>query len=798
MEPIRVLYVEDDAADWELTRRHLERHAPHLKPTRAETVGEALDQLAAGGVDLVLSDYRLPDGTGLELLETVRARGLRVPIVLVTGSGDAEAAVRLLKAGAADYVVKRPDYLTTLPAVIEGAFRWFQVADELRRARIRVLYAEHDPVDVELTQRAFGEYGAQVQLDIVWRGGDALRRLQAVPYDLFLLDYRLPDLVGLEVLKALREQRIRVPVVMVTGQGDEDTAVQAMKLGAADYIIKREGYLAKLPSTLENVLAQRRLADEREALLVLTGVTRSLASTRDPQELAERTARAAAELLRADVGVLWLADGPDLVPAAWVGLDDAAARGLRLRPEEPSAARAMVDRRVPLHDLVAAVRPPAGADLLRDRAHALAVSLLGEDRPAGLLAVGSRLPREFRSGEERLLTILADHARVALENAGLYGRLTEQLEELQRTQARLVQTEKLAAMGQILAGVAHELNNPLSVVVGHAGLLREMVPPGPLSDRIGKIEQAGERCARIVKSFLALARQRAPERRPVHLQSLVAQAVELLAYSLRVDDIQVTLDLAPDLPVLWADPDQIHQVLVNLVGNAHHAMRAAPPPRRLSITARRGPARDRVTLEVADTGPGVPPELRERIFEPFFTTKPPGQGTGLGLSLCRGMIETHGGTLVLVESGRPGAVFRIELPVTGTPGPERPAPERPPATGRGRRILLVEDEPEVAQVLVDVLRMAGHRVEVVGDGLAALDRLAAETYDLIVSDLRMPRLDGPGLYREVERRAPELCRRFVFMTGDALRPETLAFLEEVGAPSLHKPFDLDEVRRVIG
>ncbi len=798
MESIRVLYVEDDPSDRELTRHYLQRHAPHLKLKLVETVVEALDQLACGDLDLILSDYRLPDGTGLDLLEAIKAREFRVPVVLVTGLGDVQSAVRLLKAGAADYVVKRPGYLETLPPVVEGAFRWFRSTTELRQTTVRVLYAEHDPADVELTRRAFIEHGPHLHLDVVSRGREALERLRAVPYDLFLLDHRMPDVSGIEVLKALRDERITVPAVMVTGQADEQTAVQAFKLGAADYVIKREGYLTKLPSTLENVLAQRRLADEKDALLVLSGLTGSISTLQDLSELVQGVTKAAMQLFKADMGILWLVGGTELHPVGWAGIEESALRALRFRLEERFRERAAAERRVPIADLLAGTRSPHPiAAVVEHPGRILAVSLVSAGRLGGLLAVASHRPREFSAMEERLLTILADHASIALENVRLYQQLKDRFEELQRTQSRLLQTEKIAVMGQLLAGVAHELNNPLSVVTGQTALLRQMVGGGPLAERAEKISKAAERCARIVRNFLTLARQRPPEHEQVRLNQVVREAVELLAYPLRVDDVQVTLDLVDDLPVLWADPNQLHQVVVNLVTNAHHAMRETQPPRRLTFTTQYDLAQERLSLTVADTGPGVPPEIQGRIFEPFFTTKATEQGTGLGLSLCHGIIEAHGGTIRVDSRPGQGAVFRVELPLGELPGttPQVGVAD-PTSLVRGRAVLVVDDEPDVAEVLADMLSADGHQVETASNGTSALDKLRQRTYDLILCDIKMPGLDGPGLYREVERRHPGLHQRFIFLTGDTLSPDTRAFLGRIGPSCLSKPFAPAEVQRL--
>ncbi len=416
--------------------------------------------------------------------------------------------------------------------------------------------------------------------------------------------------------------------------------------------------------------------------------------------------------------------------------------------------------------------------------------------------------RAFSPTDLQFLTALMAYIAAALDNARLLEearqatlRLQQVVEDqrlrLTLAQQQMLQAEKLSALSQVVAGVAHELNNPLSVVTGQTALLSKMVGGGPLAERAEKISKAAERCARIVRNFLTLARQHPPEHEEVRLNQVVREAVELLAYPLRVDDVQVTLDFADDLPVLSADPNQLHQVVVNLVTNAHHAMREAQPPRQLTLTTRYDPEQERLSLTVADTGPGILPEIQGRIFEPFFTTKAPEQGTGLGLSVCHGIIEDHGGTIALDSRPGQGAVFRVELPLGEVPGttPQVGVAE-PTSLVRGRAVLVVDDEPEVAEVLADMLSTDGHQVETAANGTLALDKLRQRTYDLILCDIKMPELDGPGLYREVERRHPGLHQRFIFLTGDTLSPDTRAFLGRIGASCLSKPFAPAEVQRL--
>ncbi|HEU4371331.1 MAG TPA: MASE4 domain-containing protein [Methylomirabilota bacterium] len=393
-------------------------------------------------------------------------------------------------------------------------------------------------------------------------------------------------------------------------------------------------------------------------------------------------------------------------------------------------------------------------------------------------------------------------AVLLIENGRLYFELDRQNRSLENTvrerTAQLLQSEKVATMGSLLAGVAHELNNPLAVLMGQADLLRRGAKDPALVQRAGKITAAAERCGRVVKNFLALARQRPPERGNVVLNQVVAEAVELLAYELRTDSITVSLDLADDLPPLWADAHQLHQVLVNIVANAHQAMRSSPAPREVSITTRSDPARQRVHLDLTDNGPGIPPEIRAKIFEPFFTTKPAGQGTGLGLSLCRSIVEEHGGAITVESEPGRGTTFAITLPVVPRPlDAGAPIAVEAPAPVGSKAILVVDDERDLAELLVEELEGDGHQVEIASNGADALRRLERRAFDLVVSDTKMPLMDGLELYREIERRFPALQRRIVFVTGDVLDAEKRRFLESTGAPFLTKPFDLRDVRNVV-
>jgi len=244
--------------------------------------------------------------------------------------------------------------------------------------------------------------------------------------------------------------------------------------------------------------------------------------------------------------------------------------------------------------------------------------------------------------------------------------------------------------------------------------------------------------------------------------------------------------------------DYIRALRDYLTEGGEAPLRETAAPRRLTLTTRWDIRRPWVSLEVADTGPGITAELQERIFELFFTTKAPGQGTGLGLALCRAIVHGHGGRIQVESTPGRGTTVRVELPVQAPPiGGLRATDSDPRRVPRGKTILVVDDEIGIAMILVDLLTIDGHQVEVARNGVHALEQLRKQAYDLILSDITMSELDGLGLYRELERSQRRLCQRFILLTGAAPSPETQIFLEQTGVPCLSKPFTLETVRRVV-
>jgi two-component system NtrC family sensor kinase len=351
-------------------------------------------------------------------------------------------------------------------------------------------------------------------------------------------------------------------------------------------------------------------------------------------------------------------------------------------------------------------------------------------------------------------------------------------------------------MGQIVAGIAHELNNPLTIVIGNIQLMLMRERNEKNVESLSRIQDGAERATKIVKNLLTFARQETPERKLVSVNNVIRKSIELRSYELRISNIEVSTEMDEELPETMADSHQLQQVFLNLIVNAEHAMIDAHSKGLLRITSRREDGK--ILIFFSDDGPGIPKESLHRIFEPFYTTKAVGKGTGLGLSICQGIIVEHGGKIDVESTVGRGTTFIIELPIQKwvPETPVAPVFVRTPTVSK-RRILVVEDEIQIRQLLQDILKSLGHQVEVAGNGRIALGMIEQKNYDLIISDVKMPEMSGAEFYAAIKRKGAALERRVVFVTGDLMNPETLQFVESTGRPWLGKPFDIESITKTI-
>ncbi len=716
---MHVLHVEDNSVDADLTRLALERAG--FRVESAANLAEAWRALEASGpFDALLADLQLTDGSGFDLLTSVRARNLSLAVVVLTGSGDERSAVAALKAGADDYLVKRDDYLRELPAILESAVA-YAASQSVRRRPIRVLYAEHGPMDIDLTRRHLERHAPHIRVEAVETGEEALESLNSNGlYDVLLLDYRLSGLNALEVLRKIRDGdgAPLLPVVIVTGQGDEGTAVQALRLGATDYVVKRSGYLHELASVIEN-------AHHRDQL------TRRLQALRQ-SESARRLSEKALESISQGV---FLADSERRIVYV-----NAALQAITGYDELELLGKPCTFLHGPGSDPEAV----GGLEAALDEARSYAAIV------ASVRKSGERFWNQFA------LTPVVEASGKLTHFVGVVHDVSSQrlLEEQFR------QAQKMEAVGQLSGGIAHDFNNLLTVINGHIGLLeaRGLVTP-EIVDSIHAIAQASSRAATLTRQLLTFSRKQVMQMRLLDVGEAVNQMVQMLE-RLMGEDVRIVVRRDAPQATVRADQGMLEQVLLNLAVNARDAM---PTGGRLEIAvdsvglrelAARGLSTDVapdasppsrfVRLSVSDTGVGVAPELREKIFEPFFTTKDIGKGSGLGLAMVYGIARQHGGACAVLSEVGKGSTFEVFLPAVDDsvppPLPAARSAQNVERSGGGETVLLVEDDVGVASLMRLTLETAGYHVIEAGSGMEALKlwREHGERVDVLLTDFVMP------------------------------------------------------------
>ena len=573
--------------------------------------------------------------------------------------------------------------------------------------------------------------------------------------------------------------------------------------------------------------ADQELRARREFLETLTDLAQTALESRDMTTAMKALADRMGAALGADhcYITIWDKEKQQPVPAAASGELHDTYLLVQMQPGEPSLTALVLESGRPI-----AVSNARNTGLVSARIARMfpAQALLGLPLQAGGVKLGAVLvaynrvreftPQELKHGEQMAalvslalakLNLLEETEQRAQQMQHLQQDLREQLDVLRKTQARLVQSEKLAAIGELVAGVAHELNNPLTSVVLYAQLLQSQPIHRDAARSLDMIVSEAQRASKIVRGLLEFARRRTPERRAVQINHVLTGALDLLGYELRTHNVELSLNLDPDLPITMADPHQLQQVFVNIITNSWQAMQEPNGAGgRLWVSTEQGqPAyyssdgsqAPVIKVTFRDNGPGITSAALAHIFDPFFTTKPVGQGTGLGLSICHGIIHEHGGEIWAESEADAGTTFFVELPITAPQeiGATATRDNRPETEGRAVHMLLVDDENSITTVVQVLLQRNGYLVDIAENGQQALDLIGRQLYDLILCDIRMPGMSGLDFYERVQQAQPDLASRIIFMTGDSASPAIRLFLEKAELTCLDKPFDLKQLQVLV-
>lgn len=513
--------------------------------------------------------------------------------------------------------------------------------------KANIIVVDDEESILELIQAALSRLGYRVTC--AHDGRDAVKKISAEKFDLAIMDIMMPGMDGITALGEIKKIDPEIEVIMATGHGTMGTAVQSMRKGAFDYLHK-PFQPSQLISMVERALEKRKFND----------ITKAIFSTIKPDELPRIIIDSAMRILKADEAFLALAgrDGRLGIEVS-DGLDTPGQKASRLELCARVTGRFGDDgKSVALLENPAGDKDFSGVKGIEEIKSALLLPLLEDDRRTGILAINRRQKEEyFNENDIQRAKIFGSLVNLALRNANLYR-------QLQETQSQLIQAEKMSALGQLAGGLAHEINNPLSGILGLTQLVLENTDPaGQNFTDLKDIEKAVFRCKKIITSLLSFARQEKFRTGPVSVNEALEETLTLCARQMELKLVKINRDFGGELPMVKADFQQLMQVFLNLLTNARDSM---PESGAITITTRAAHmsnGRDCVNVSIADTGPGIPPGILNRIFDPFFTTKPVGKGTGLGLSVCLGIINRHSGTITAQSGPGGGSVFTLELPV---------------------------------------------------------------------------------------------------------------------------------------
>ena len=558
----------------------------------------------------------------------------------------------------------------------------------------------------------------------------------------------------------------------------------------------------------ERIQAEAAMRRRTEEFETLARVSASMRTAQSQNEISEAILSHVASLFHAAAGALSImdADGKHATVRRgygrwknWTGQQHVVSGGVADQLE------CVVESKRCLPDLSEALKEWESHN--SDVPYRASVPLVTDHNTIGFLC----LALNTRPSDEDLglLSAIANLTANALQRQALYESLQARLEELQQAQAQIIQNEKLAAIGQLISGIAHELNNPLTSIVLYAQLLQRYSNDESSKRELDMIIGESLRARKIVRGLLDFARQRPPERKPVNINDVIHSALQLVSYELRSHDIELHLDLSPDVPFMLADPYQLQQVFVNLLNNAWQAISTTRGNGHLWIkteivppykVTQLGISHDVIRISVRDDGPGISDANLTRVFDPFFTTKPEGKGTGLGLSICHGIISQHGGNIRLESKVGIGSTFIVELPIVSsdkTTITKHEILSNDAAQSKQGHVLIIDDEQAVLEVLAQALRSKGYIVDTLSNAGKGLQKTTEVEYSVILCDIRMPKLNGLELHRQLSKNYPKLAKRIVFITGDTISSKTRTFIEQEGVLCLTKPFELDELYEVI-
>ncbi len=764
---MRILIVEDNKDHQILLRRVLEEYYRDPQINIANSLKNAKDELKRSYYDSIILDYRLGDGDGIELIKWIRESGIDTPIIMVTSMQDIKLAVNAIKLGAYDYLCKDEESFNRIPILIKKAVDEFELREKLRRAELRYKTL------IEGMKEAILLINDKGELLFVSKSIESLTGYNEEYFkrNLFnLLSGNSRKRFYQNITRLLEGEDVE-PFIIRFYKKDGEMIYLEVNPSRFKYNNKDVGVIETLQDVTNRVLLEKAIDLERRK------VTDILNSMID--------------------GVYVVDENYNLI-----FLNNALVKKYGELKKNTKCYKLFYGRKVPC--------PFCKWEKVK-KGFTVRWELKDEDgftydivstplrNPDGSISNLS-IMRDISKRKEAEEKLIEQSRRINMTNK----ELKETIRRLEETKEQLIRTEKLASLGKLISGVAHEINNPLFSAMGYSELLLMDMPGNDeRREKVKYILDSIKRARSIIEDLLKFARREEIKKELLNINDVIRSTIVLRSYSFKVNNIKLVTDLNENIPPIKGNFSQLQQVMLNILINAEQAIKETNNNGIIKIKTRYNGQRQSVDIEISNNGPKIPDEIVDKIFDPFFSTKDVGEGTGLGLSTSFGIVRDHEGE-INVKSDDSWTVFTVTIPaekeknnLTMDDGDLFNLEMAKNYKNNNEKALIVDDEEIIIKLMRDFLEQRGFTVFAANSGEKAIDILNNEEIDIIISDIKMPGMDGIKFYNKIKNYNPGLLDRLIFITGDTVSEETLSFLDSSGVSFLRKPFTFNEILKAI-
>jgi two-component system NtrC family sensor kinase len=778
---MKVLIVEDNPDHQIILTKKLKDRYRDIQVQTAGDVSDAIRFLEKNTYDVVIVDYRLHGANGIELVRWIHGMGIDTPIIMMTAAEEVDVAVKAIKLGVYEYLCKSEENFGKLPFLLEKVMQEYLLKKKLAEAEFKYRTIVEGMNEAVVLLNVAGKIlyvSSSVEKLFDFSEEEFKNNFTSI---LSKTDRELFESNHRKIISGMDVE----PYVLTLKVKNGNDKIIEINESRFDPESNLKGVICTIQDVTKHVTLEREIESERKKVYdILNSMVDWIYVADEDYNIKFINESLAKQVLDSRVLDNQASEPMSTEPLGYIPLDKKCYELFYDRTKPCSFCK--WDSIKKDYSVKWELRKEDGRIL-----DITSSSLKNPDGSVNIMMTLRDITRR-KEAEEK-------YKRMSEETMKANQELTETIDQLKKTQEQLIQSEKMAAMGELVSGVAHEINNPLFTAMGYAELLTyDFVDDSEKKEKLGHIVASIERARTIMKDLLKFGRKENVEKDTIDVNDVIHQTVALREYEFKVNDINVKFDLQKDLPVIKANFVRLQQVMLNLINNAEHAINEQGSGGTIKLRTIFNKTRKKVIIEVSDNGKEIPQDVIGQIFDPFFTTKDVGKGTGLGLSMTYGIIRDHDGE-INVRSSKNWKTFVISLPPAEKEESvtEEKSPEKSEITAHGESILVVDDEPVIVNLLEDFFKRKGFTVMTAESGSEALSKLNESDVELIITDIKMPEMDGKKFYNEIKDSKPELLSKLLFITGDTMNSETRAFLKDIKGNYLRKPFSFEEITQVI-